>query len=60
MRPDLAGAFMEFGLEAVAQGFIATQVLKPIEVASAAGQYPKITREYMLKVPEVTRRVGGA
>jgi hypothetical protein len=55
LRPDIAAAFIEFELEAEAQGYIASQVLPAFDVQYAAGTYPIIPIETLLQNPETKR-----
>jgi hypothetical protein len=57
-RPDLA-TFLEFDLESERAGYIATQVLPVMSVASQAGNFGKIPLEQLLQQRE-TRRAPGA
>jgi len=57
-RPDLA-TFLEFDLESERAGFIATQVLPVMSVASQAGNFGIIPLEQLLQQRE-TRRAPGA
>jgi len=59
LRPDLAGSFMEFELEMLQSGFIATQVLPVIETQKQSGPFGKIPVEQLLK-ERVTNRAPGA
>ncbi len=52
---DLAGAFMEFDLEARARGFVGLEVCPPIAVHSASGAFPKIPVEQLLKNVDTKR-----
>ena len=58
LRPDLA-TFLEFDLESERAGYIATQVLPVMSVASQAGNFGKIPLEQLLQQRE-TRRAPGA
>jgi hypothetical protein len=57
-RPDLA-TFLEFDLESENAGYIASQVLPVMSVASQAGNFGKIPLEQLLQQRE-TRRAPGA
>jgi len=58
LRPDLA-TFLEFDLASENAGYIATQVLPVMSVASQAGNFGKIPLEQLLQQRE-TRRAPGA
>lgn len=58
LRPDLA-TFLEFDLESERAGYIATQVLPVMSVASQAGNFGKIPLEELLQQRE-TRRASGS
>lgn len=49
LRPDLAGMFQEFDVEANMQGFIATQIFPVIEVALQSDTFSIMPIEEMLK-----------
>jgi len=57
LRPDLA-TFMEFDLEMLQNGFIATQVLPVIETQKQSGPFGKIPVEQLLKERETARAPG--
>ena len=57
LRPDLA-SFLEFDLESERAGFIATQVLPVMSVASQAGNFGKIPLEELLQQRETKRAPG--
>lgn len=59
LRPDLAGSFMEFDLEANALGMIGTRVLTVVESQKQSGTFGKIPIEQLLK-PRNTARAPGA
>ena len=56
-RPDLA-TFLEFDLESERAGYIATQVLPVMSVASQAGNFGKIPLEQLLQQRETKRSPG--
>ena len=58
LRPDLAGPFEEFSLEANQLGFIGQQVLPVTEVAKASGTFGKIPIEQLLKNRDTARAPG--
>ncbi len=55
LRPDLAGGFLQFDLEADRRGFIGHRVLPVLEVGLAADTIPKITLESLLRNVDTTR-----
>ena len=57
-RPDLA-TFLEFDLESENAGYVATEVMPVVDVASQAGSFGKIPIEQLLQ-QRVTRRAPGA
>jgi hypothetical protein len=57
LRPDLA-SFLEFDLESERAGFIASQVLPVIDVASQAGNFGKIPLEQLLQQRDTLRAPG--
>ena len=57
LRPDLA-SFLEFDLESERAGFIATEVLPVMSVASQAGNFGKIPLEELLQQRETKRAPG--
>ena len=57
LRPDLA-SFLEFDLESERAGFIASQVLPVMSVASQAGNFGKIPLEELLQQRETKRAPG--
>lgn len=60
LRPDLAGSFMEFELEAQRRGFIAADVFPVLEVKKASGLFGKFTIEQLLQEPDTLRAPGAA
>jgi hypothetical protein len=58
LRPDLAGSFEEFNMEADRLGFIALRALPPLDVMSQAGTFGKIPIEQLLKVRTTARAPG--
>ena len=58
LRPDLAGSFMEFDLDANRQGFIFSQVLPAISPQKQSGTFGKIPVEQLLKERETARAPG--
>ena len=58
-RPDLAESLMQFDLAADRQGFIGSQVLPVIDVATQAGTFGVVKLEDLLQERE-TRRASGA
>lgn len=58
LRPDLAGALMEFNLAADREGFIGTRVMPVFEVAEQAGVFGKIPIEQLLRTASTTRAPG--
>ena len=57
LRPDLA-SFLEFDLESERAGFIASQVLPVVDVASQAGNFGKIPLEQLLQQRDTLRAPG--
>jgi hypothetical protein len=57
LRPDLA-SFLEFDLESERAGFIASQVLPVVDVASQAGNFGKIPLEELLQQRDTLRAPG--
>lgn len=57
LRPDLA-TFLEFDLESEKAGYIATEVLPLMDVASQAGTFGKIPIEQLLQQRETLRAPG--
>ena len=55
LRPDLAGGFLQFDLEADRRGFIGHRVFPVLEVGLAADTIPKITLESLLRNVDTTR-----
>jgi len=58
LRPDLAGSFMEFGLEMDRQGFIGHRVLPVIDVMKQSGSFGKIPIEQLLQNRDTARAPG--
>ena len=58
LRPDLAGSFMEFDLDANQQGFIFPQVLPAMTPQKQAGTFGKIPVEQLLKERDTSRAPG--
>ena len=57
LRPDLAGALMEFNLAADREGFIGTRVMPVFEVAEQAGVFGKIPIEQQIGRASCRERV---
>jgi len=57
LRPDLA-SFLEFDLESERAGYIASQVLPVVDVASQAGNFGKIPLEQLLQQRDTLRAPG--
>ncbi len=58
LRPDLAGSFMEFDLDANQSGFIFQRVLPVITPSKQAGSFGKIPVEQLLKERDTSRAPG--
>ncbi len=59
LRPDIAGSFTEFDLEANMGGFIATRVFSLIEgLAAQSGSFGKIPIEQLLQQRDTKRAPG--
>jgi len=58
-RPDLGAIASEIMRDAGKAGFIGTRVLSIFNTAVQTGEYPLITRESMLKLPETKRAPKG-
>lgn len=57
-RPDLASSFEEFGEANALDGFVADQVLRPVEVMSQAGEFGRIPIEQLLQKRDLKRAPG--
>lgn len=58
-RPDIAGSFMEYDVEANMNRAIATRVLSKLETDTQSGTFGKVTLESLLRSADTKRQSGG-